>query len=901
MNEPAREGPYKLLQPLGRGGMGTVWLAEDERDGSKVALKRLNTPSARMMRRFRGEIRTLQRLDHPGVVELLDHGASADGVPWYAMRLLRGRPLTDRLVQERLRWSRSTVGADPTPSGDQTLRLDPPPDTPHWTSRLRQVDRLATMEPTLPPPARDTSSSAIDLSRLGRASTLTALEGVSSPDEEESQTQDAARAFHIPQHARAQRCWPSPRGAELLGWMAQLCRTLAYVHGEGVVHCDIKPENIVLTEDGDAVLVDFGIAEHFGARVAPEVLEVAGEQAGTAHYIAPEQIMGERVDARTDLYALGCVLYEILTGDVPFRDPDPGVVVRQHLEVTPKPPSEWVRHIPAVLDTLCKDLLTKEPSARLGHALGVAHTLEGAGAQSKSWGRQAPSPRAYLYIAGLSGRGDILRHLERDVLGVRRRGAGCVWALGGESGVGKSRIAAEVIGWARHQGVVALTGQSAQVSAKRRRDASAQPLHVFDPVLRMVADLCVQGGQEATSHLLGECGKILAPHAPYFTTLPGLSDLPDPTPVGVRDARLRVFLAMEELLATLSDRRPMLLVLDDLQWADELSIACIEHLMDAVSEPASRPWMLLLLYSSEEIPDALDVLLTRQDVCDARLERLGEADVSVVVARMLGLREAPEHLAREIFRQTEGNPFYVAEFLKSALEASLLELDEDGRWHLGGSTDDLHLTTPTSIDDLVTGRLQRLPGSARAVAQAAAVIGREAHLDVLRELTHMPEDALLRELIVLERREFITTSEGSDGLSFVHDKLREAAYASVSEDARAAMHRDVARMLTERHAPPGVLGAHWASGGRPELARAAFLEGARRAVAQFALGDAESLLVDAIELTEDPDASHALQLELARDVWLPLGRTEHAVRTLERVVRDAGRTSSRGHPELRAR
>ena len=98
-------GAYRLVQRLGRGGMGTVWLAEDERSGRKVALKRLNSPSARMMRRFRREIRTLQRLDHPGVVELLDHGTSDDGVPWYAMRLLRGRPLTDRLIQERLRWS----------------------------------------------------------------------------------------------------------------------------------------------------------------------------------------------------------------------------------------------------------------------------------------------------------------------------------------------------------------------------------------------------------------------------------------------------------------------------------------------------------------------------------------------------------------------------------------------------------------------------------------------------------------------------------------------------------------------------------------------------------------------------------------------------------------------------
>src|SRR5690606_39229389 len=136
------------------------------------------------------------------------------------------------------------------------------------------------------------------------------------------------------------------------GIVRTLCGPLAFVHGEGLVHRDLKPENVVISENGAPVLVDFGLAVRVaGADPGREVVDIAGRALGTPAYMAPEQIRGELVDARADLYALGCMLYECVTGAVPFEGA-PGQVLRMHLEQQPPPPSVYVDGLPPALDAL---------------------------------------------------------------------------------------------------------------------------------------------------------------------------------------------------------------------------------------------------------------------------------------------------------------------------------------------------------------------------------------------------------------------------------------------------------------------------------------------------------------------------------------------------------------------
>ena len=154
---------------------------------------------------------------------------------------------------------------------------------------------------------------------------------------------------------------PAPSRAAALAVLRRLCTTLAFVHGEGIVHRDLKPSNVVVLPSGTPVLVDFGIVAHFAGTSSREALGLTADSLGTVAYIAPEQLLGELVDARADLYALGCVLYEVLTGAPPFAGRSYVDTVTAHLEEEPVPPSE-LADCPAGLDALVMRLLAKRPA-----------------------------------------------------------------------------------------------------------------------------------------------------------------------------------------------------------------------------------------------------------------------------------------------------------------------------------------------------------------------------------------------------------------------------------------------------------------------------------------------------------------------------------------------------------
>src|SRR5262245_56978914 len=228
---------------------------------------------------------------------------------------------------------------------------------------------------------------------------------------------------------------------EALALVRDLCDPLAFVHGMGIVHRDLKPSNIFIRADGSPVLMDFGLVSRFEGAVGREVIEVAGEISGTAAYMSPEQATGQFVDARSDLYALGCILYELVTGEPPFSGASSTAIILQHLGVEPTPPSQLATGVPPALDTLIVRLLAKEPSARLGHADDVERAL--AELDPAAPPRLAAPARSYLYRPQLAGRDPIVASLAAR-LAAARQGRGSFALVGGESGLGKTYVAATV-------------------------------------------------------------------------------------------------------------------------------------------------------------------------------------------------------------------------------------------------------------------------------------------------------------------------------------------------------------------------------------------------------------------------------------------------------------------------
>jgi serine/threonine protein kinase/tetratricopeptide (TPR) repeat protein len=817
-----RVGPYRLVEVLGAGGMGVVYRGEHEGTGQLAAVKTVRVPRQGFLRGIRREIHALARLRHPGIVPILDEGVE-DGLPWYAMELVQGVTLKSHAELAR---SGSSPGAETASIAAAAGPLHRPSGAgpgSWWTSSL---------EPA-PPEARAGAPAPAGAWAPGGA----------APGE-------MARDVLF----------------GLLGVVRRLCETLAFLHGEGIVHRDLKPENVLVRHDGTPVLMDFGLASRFGGELSREDLESDSPLVGTVAYMAPEQARRQIVDARADLYSLGCLLYELIAGAPPFTGKTPRDVLRQHLEAVPQPPSQRATDVQPELDALVLGLLAKQPQQRLGHASDVASVLAGMGVTA-GFGPGAPPPRSYLYRPRFAGREAVLERLLGEV-DRAYDGDGGVLLVGGESGIGKTRLVVELVQQLQGSPATVLTGECQPALTQpgsRGSGAVAGALHALRRPLQQIVDRCRERGEDETERLLGPRASVLALYEPAIRTLPGLEGLPGPAELPPAEARLRLFRYLTLTLEALGEGSVLLLALDDLQWADELTLEMLRYFM---RNAAGRAQVLVVgTYRSEEKHEALEAVLAAPECRRVDLERLGEQAVAALCGDMLAMLPPPPAFARFLSGQSGGNPFFVAEYLRAAVGQGLLYRNEAGRWQLAAQIDAdspeaafRALPLPSSLVDLVVGRLEALSAAARRLAEIAAVFGREIEEGLLFELGALAGDEALEALSELLQRQMLeeaSTRGRASSIRFVHDKLREGVLARIEPQRRLGLHRAVAEALEalpedERPAVAAELGQHWQQAGEPEKAWRWYLVAARRAKGRSALAEAEKLFRLALALPRPP-------------------------------------------------
>ena len=814
MQSPRDIGPYRIHERLGEGGMGVVYRAEHRQSGAAVALKTVKVPHAGMLGSIRREIHALTRLRHPGIVGFVGEGIH-EGMPWYAMELIEGTPLREIVRTDR----RSGSGG-----GDTTLRG---PDV-----------SVMMAAPTSVMAGRDQTNGKRDLpARRGPISAETLK--------------------------------------EVLSLLRRLCGPLAYMHGEGLVHRDLKPDNIVVRPDGMPVLVDFGLMSRFGGEVSRDALEVGGRVSGTWAYMPPEQARGDVVDARADLYALGCILYELITGAPPFGFGSGRNLQRAHAFVRPGPlPAE----VPEELQQLAERLLAKAPEERLGHALDVAAALERLGAED---GIEGPEPRPYLYRPLLSGRDDVVD----DLMGAVDRldgGEGGLVLIGGESGLGKTRLALEVARVARQRGIEVLVGECDEQQRGALRGLSSP--------LQAIADRCRELGAREAERVFGRRAKVLAVAEPSLRQLPGQEAHPEPAELPARDATARLLSCLAEVLDRVAAERPLLLILDDLQWADEVTTALLERGLGD-----SARVLIIGTYRTEEATEALTRLARSTEAASIDLGRLDEGAVGSMVREMLALGEAPPVFTRFLHERSEGVPFFVAEYLRVAIAEGLLKRDATGAWQVGGAdgptTEETYRTLPIpqSLAELVERRIGNLRGRARSLLELAAVLGREAAVGLLGRATGDPEVSSWEGLEELKSRQILEL-EG-ERVRFVHDRIREVGYALIPGPRRRELHQRAAEAIeslwsADLDPHQAELGRHWEMAGDHGRARACYLAAARRAAAAYAHGEAERLYRCYLGLVEEETAETInARNELGEKVLQLRGRPREA----EALYREAAR------------
>ncbi|MFC1850179.1 protein kinase [candidate division CSSED10-310 bacterium] len=855
MNQyPTEIGPYQIDDQLGKGGMGVVYRARHRETGEQVALKTVRITNEAMLRSIRREIHVMARIKHPGVVRIINHGTDK-GLPWYAMELLRGETLKNYISRI---WGRTETQSLWGTTGQMADKVETA--NRWWTLSLAELDQGLISQDQHPEPG----------AKADQTPSLTS--GLSA-----GQALDLKHVFTLFQ---------------------KLCEPLAYLHGEGIVHRDLKPDNIFIVADDQPVLVDFGLMMQFSGKMRRETLLVEQYSSGTVSYMAPEQIRGEFVDARADIYSLGCILFEILTGQPPFFDEDVTRILNGHLYQDPQPLSSFRQDIPGEIDHFIVQLLAKDPFKRIGYADTVATQLVRFGGEYSPV-EMASKPRLYLYRSGFSGRVEQMNMLRKKLEILHQKKSQLV-LFSGEAGIGKTRMVMEIGQVASRENVLVLTGACGV--------EKSLPFEAFRKPLQMMTDRCHGRGQNYTDRIFGQRGKILALIEPSIASLPGQDLYPEPDRLSPPAARTRLFDYLHQTLKQLAQEQSLLCILDDIHLGDELLLEFLEFVHRDFSLEES-PILYLATYSEDISSEKLKRFIELAELEVITLTRLLKKDIRTMIGDMLAIKKPPPTLVQLLHQKSGGNPFFVAEFLHVAVETGLLQRDNSGRWSLVNETGTdvkqkelKNLPLPGSVYDILAIRMQDLSPSATTVLKSGAILGTLINQPLLDYMTPLPEAELIDATEELIWKQLLVRRT-PDQLIMRLGIMREFVLAQIKPAERQALHHKAARGIETLVAPQKneylySLGDHWEQAGHIKEARTAYHKAGQLALERFAYADAANFFESYLRLVDTVTTeSITVRKALAQDILVLLGQSQVALNTMKKSIAEA---LSLGEEELAA-
>ncbi|MGO9464631.1 MAG: serine/threonine-protein kinase PknK [Isosphaeraceae bacterium] len=644
----------------------------------------------------------------------------------------------------------------------------------------------------------------------------------------------------------------------------QLATGISWLHAAGKLHRDIKPTNVIVTRQGRVVLLDFGFAAEQGLDGRHRSTE--DHILGTAAYMAPEQAAGLPVSSAADWYSMGVMLFEALTGRLPFSGEILSVLLNKQT-IDPPAPSDLAADLPQDLSALCADLLRRRPEERPS-APDVMRRLEREVSDQKRFSEPdveifhlAASPNQALPLVGRRGHRQALDQAWAEMIGGRT----VVLYLHGPSGAGKTALLKSFLD-------ERIDRADAVVLAGRCYERESVPYKALDSLVDSLGGHLRRLSRAELAAILPRDMAALARAFPALGQIEARAcaprrafEAPDP-----QELRRRAFAALRELLARLSDRNPLILAIDDLQWGDVDSAALIAELL----RPPDAPVLLFLgTYRTEDrtkspflnaifdLPAARSAgrsgaetriesgRASQLDVRELSVEPLEPSDTRLLANRLLGeaiFGPGRDALVDAIARESAGNPYFVAELVRYAQSDDLATgaswSSQAGPPFLtdsAGSTD----SAAIALDDVLWARIRRLPDEPRRVLEIVAVCGKPLGVELIGRSVDLVEDERVA-LVLLTSSRLIrgTGGFGRSEIETYHDRIRETVVARLEPEVKRDHHRRLALALEASGAvDPEVLGVHFLEGGQPERAIDHFARAADQAAAALAFDRAASL------------------------------------------------------------
>ena len=619
---------------------------------------------------------------------------------------------------------------------------------------------------------------------------------------------------------------------------AAVARGLAFAHERGIVHRDLKPGNVWLTSEGVAKIGDFGLAVAEGR----SRLTQHGMMVGTFAYMPPEQALGGEATPRSDLYSLGAMLYELVTGRPPFQGDSATAVISQHLNTAPVAPSWHTQHCPPALEDLILALLAKDPPSRPASAAEVLAVLEriDPGQPSRSHSSDTANPLDRLARGVFVGRERELERL-RSALDSAFAGRGSVVLLVGEPGIGKTRTTQELETYARMRGAKVLWGRAHESSG-------APPYWPWVQVARAYREETPDADVRRRQYepYAAELQRIFPALRELFP------NLPEP-PAETEEGQFRLFDAFSAFARSVAVETPLVFVLDDLHWADRATLALLTHL----ARELGRARILVCgtyrdtdLDRRHPLAQAL-AELSREDLFTRiPLRGLSLKETADYVRRAANV-EPPRELVTRIFEETEGNPFFLAEVVNL--------MTQEGT--LASTARDVQI--PEGVRQALGRRLDRLSDDANALLTTLAVAGRDFEHALVRALSPH-DDATTLQLVEEALRARVLEETGAPGrYRFTHALMQETLLGELSAARRVLLHGQIAEVFERLYGEAGdtlaAIASHYRESAvlNPAHARnaARYLRlAAESAASALAYDDAARLYEQCLELvTAAPD------------------------------------------------